>query len=430
MPHKKYLILLLLFAVYLLQQSFYPGGIMAYIYPSILWSSLAIVTLWICGVQKIQSWFSKRIFYVALVIALFQIFVLIDAGIFLSFGTTPISFTPLTIAFTSLLVISTLLGTELSRAYLIKNYGKKKPILTLALVALLYSLVSTSVFGLLTFDNPLSLSDYLGTGFLPILTENLLTTYLALLGGPIVALAYQGPLQAFRWFSPIQPNLSWGFEALIGVMVPIVGFLSVIPLLNQTTQRQLGMIRTRRRLGKKKSSIKGWLALSILGVITMWFATGLLGPRPAVIASGSMKPTMDVGDIAVIIPTPTDTIQIGDIIQYRSEGAMILHRVTDISQEGGPKLFVTRGDANPISDTGFITSQQIQGKLILIIPKLGWASIYVKTAITSIWSLFSTNTILAYVAMGTITFVASIYTIRLYKNRPHRYWRKKRAWQK
>jgi hypothetical protein len=71
---------------------------------------------------------------------------------------------------------------------------------------------------------------------------SLLSSYLALLGGPIASLAYRAPCQAFEWFSPILPDLSWGFKVLLGVAIPVFGFLY---LNHATTFRDL------RRIGVK-----------------------------------------------------------------------------------------------------------------------------------------------------------------------------------
>jgi len=431
MPHKKYIILTMVLAIYALLNVFHPGTLMAYIFPSTCWTILALATLWICGFQRIQSWFNKRIFFTAALISVFQIFALIDAGLITGFGKTAVSFTPTGLTINLILVLSTLLGTEFSRAYLMKNFGKKKPFLTLGLVTLLYTFINVSIFGFLTFTDPLAFSKFLGTGFLPAVTENLLASYIALLGGPIAAIAYRGPLQAFQWFSPILPDLPWGYETLLSVMVPTIGFVVLNQYATQRLLRRIG-IKTKttkpRRLSKpEKSSIKGWTIVSVLCVLMVWTSTGLLGFYPTVVASGSMRPTMEVGDIAISIKTPLETIKVGDIIQYWQEGEMILHRTVEIRGEGDARLFITKGDANPEPDIDPVQVAQIKGKLVFTIPKLGWISIYIKTAIINIWLLLSTNTTLAYATLTAITLTISIYIIRAYKSRPS-YWQRKRGW--
>lgn len=421
------MILALFLTVYIVLTLFHPGGLMAYALPSICWTILAVTTLYITGgPQKIRSWTNKRITLMALLAAAFQVFILIDAGLMTKFGKSPLSLTPTGITINFILVSSTLLGMELSRAYLTKNLKTKNPTLTLAAVTLLYTFANVSIFALINFQDPLTYSKFIGSSFLPILTENLLATYLALISGPLASLAYRAPLQAFTWFSPILPDLPWGYQSLIGVMTPTIGFIAITMATTQRDLKKAGMPTQRRptpRLRKSQTSMKGWLAISVFMVMTVWASTGLLGFYPTIIASGSMRPTMDVGDISIVISTDPSKIQVGDIIQYWKEGEMTLHRVADINQAEGSRLFITKGDANTAPDTDPVFPAQIKGKLILTIPKLGWISIHLKTAIASIWTFFSTNITLAY---GILTTLTLGITTHAYKKRTTRKW--KRSW--
>jgi len=227
MQRKPLLILVLVLAVYALLNLYRPEELMAYFFPSICWSLTALITLWICRPQKIREWFNKRVAIVATLVALFQIFFLIDAGIFTGFGKSPYSFTPLGITINIIFVFTALIGIELTRAYLIKNYSHKKPILTIVIITLLYTLIIIPVSVFLALNDPTAITRFLSSRFLPLLAENLLASYLALLGGPMAALAYRAPLKAFYWFSPILPNFPWYVEALVGIVAPTIGFLII-----------------------------------------------------------------------------------------------------------------------------------------------------------------------------------------------------------
>ena len=403
---------------------------MAYALPSICWATLALTTLYVTGgPEKIKSWTNRRITLMALLVAFFQIFILIDAGLINKFGKSPLSFTPTATAINFILISSTLLGVELSRAYLTKNLSRKNPTLTLAIVTLLYTFANVSILALINFQDPLTYTKFMGASFLPILTENLLATYLALLSGPAASLAYRAPLQAFKWFSPILPDLPWGYESLIGVMVPTIGFVAINMATTQKDLRKAGIptqIRPTPKLRKNQKSMKGWLLISIFLVLTVWASTGLLGFSPTIVGSGSMRPTLDVGDIAIIVSADPSKIQVGDVIQYWQEEEMTLHRVVEISQTEGGKTFITKGDANNAPDPDPIFSNQIRGKLILAIPKLGWIPIYFKMAIASVWAFLSTNITLAYALLTSIVFTTLIYAIHTYKNRSHRHWLRRR----
>jgi len=155
--------------------------------------------------------------------------------------------------------------------------------------------------------------------------------------------------------------------------------------------------------------MKGWLAISAFLVLTVWTSTGLLGFYPTIIASGSMTPTMEVGDIAIATSIDPSKIQTGDIIQYLKGEEMTLHRVVEIYRERGTLFFITKGDANSAPDPDPVHPSQIRGKLILTIPKLGWASIAVKEF------FFKTYTFLTATLPQTLTNIGTqITTIGVY----------------
>jgi signal peptidase len=394
MNRNAYIILALFLAVYILLTLYNPAGMMAYALPSICWATLALTTIYMAGgPAKIRSWTNNRITFMALLVGVLQIFILIDAGLINKFGNSPLSFAPAGIAVNFMLVSSTLLGMELSRGFLTKNLSRKNPTLVVAAITILYTFANVSIFALINFQDPLSYTKFIGEYFLPILTENLLATYLALISGPLASLAYRAPLQAFQWFSPILPDLPWGYAALIGVMAPTIGFIAINMATTQKDLTKAGIPTPRIRtpkLRKSQKSTKGWLIISVFLVLTVWTSTGLFGFYPTIVASGSMRPAMEVGDISIVISTNPSNIQVGDIIQYWQGEEMNLHRVVEIRQTESGLQFITKGDANNAADTTPVTADQIKGKLILTIPKVGWVSIAIKEFIANTYTFVTT----------------------------------------
>ena len=290
MNRNAYIILALFLAVYIILTLYRPGGLLAYLIPSLCWTTVALTTLLLAGMKKIGAWTNKRIVLMALLVAAFQIFLLVDAGLINKFGKSPMSFTPTGIAINLMLVSSTLLGMELSRGYLTKNLARRRSTLTLTVITLLYTFTNVSIFALFNFQNPLIYSKFMGETFLPTLTINLLATYLAMLSGPMASLAYRAPIQAFWWFSPILPDMPWGYKSLIGVMSPTVGFVAINMATTPRDMIKAGIPTKGEPITKTRKiqkSLKGWLAISVFLVLAVWISTGLLGFYPTVVGSGS-----------------------------------------------------------------------------------------------------------------------------------------------
>lgn len=396
-----------------------PGGLMAYFVPSACWGLLAAAALKACGVKRIKSWFNGHVSTVAALVAACYIILLVYVGIFAGFGRSPYSFAPLALIVNATLVATTLLGMEFSRACVVRSFGKRRPFLTIALVTLLYSLMSISVFRFMGLNDPLALTKFLGVGLLPVVAENLLASYLALVGGPIASLAYRGPLMAFWWFSPILPRQPWGIEALLGVMMPTAGFFAITQFTPRMALQRLGIPTEIKGFGRAKdSSARGWVAASILCVLIVWTSTGLLGVQPTTVISGSMRPSLDVGDMVVVREVAADSIGVGDVIQYWRDGEMVIHRVVEVQQGGGGKLFVTKGDANSEPDLAPVQPGQIRGKVILTIPKIGWAAIAAKTFVGNAWSFVSANAVPA-----ALVAALGICIVYAYRGRSSNGWR-------
>ena len=103
-----------------------------------------------------------------------------------------------------------------------------------------------------------------------------------------------------------------------------------------------------------------------------------------VIVSPSMEPTIHVQD-AILIKR-TDDLKIGDICTYYSTnpkytGKMITHRIVGTNlNEKGEKVYVFKGDNNYSSDELAVSLDQIYGKVIMKIPKIGYIQYFLSQA--------------------------------------------------
>ncbi len=67
--------------------------------------------------------------------------------------------------------------------------------------------------------------------------------------------------------------------------------------------------------------------------------------------TGSMKPVLDKGSNGIrIVPKSEKEIHIGDIITFRKDNYLIVHRVIDKGTDSEGVYFITKGDNNDISD--------------------------------------------------------------------------------
>lgn len=386
-----YIILTLLTTIYILINLIIPGNIDSFIGTYILRPALFILLailvyltakregLNIWQFKKIRRWeLGRTPFEGALLIAGFQISLLVIAGLYIGFGESPYSHTPTFILINLIFIGSMLIGLELSRSYLIKKGASNRKNITLliGIVTLIFMIVSipTKNFSVLTSGDPAAIVKFIGETMIPLLAAGLLASYLAYIGGALPAIAYMGAIQTFQWFSPVLPNLDWTLAALIGTLAPAIGFL----LIQNNIQNVYG--RTKRKIKKVRDPAISWAPIAIIALLLVFFSFGYLGVQPTIIYSGSMRNELDVGDIVIVSKIPTDEIQKGDIIQYKTQEMRlpVVHRVEDIYREQGNLYFITKGDANSGTDIDPVLSNTVNGKVIFNLPKIGWIPIVFK----------------------------------------------------
>jgi len=92
-----------------------------------------------------------------------------------------------------------------------------------------------------------------------------------------------------------------------------------------------------------------------------------------IVQSGSMEPAIMTGDIVII--QKQDKYYVSDVVTfYNNEHRIVTHRIVEINEK-----FSTKGDANRSFDQDTISDNQIIGKVILIVPRLGYLMSFVKT---------------------------------------------------
>lgn len=101
-----------------------------------------------------------------------------------------------------------------------------------------------------------------------------------------------------------------------------------------------------------------------------------LGYESFVVLSGSMEPTIHVGDLAVVAPVKPTDLMVGDIITYRTTQApdvLVTHRLTAIGEDDQGRLsFNTKGDANQVEDQVAVTQNAVLGRVAYAIPLVGY----------------------------------------------------------
>ena len=122
--------------------------------------------------------------------------------------------------------------------------------------------------------------------------------------------------------------------------------------------------------------------LSAIGTLTMilMIAMGLvvavphlLGYSQYVVVSGSMEPAIPVGSIVMSKPVEPAELEVGGVIVFYTEKHIdtpVTHRV--VENRIDEREVITKGDANSSNDLSPVFYENIEGKVLHHIPRIGF----------------------------------------------------------
>lgn len=351
------------------------GGFVGnYILPSLLWGLLAVI------ISKLPTRraaakprFKKMFCWLAFMGAAACIMVGYAVGLLQGLGRSPYDLSVRGILVNIFYLGFMVGGMELSRAWFLNVLFRKRPALGVILTSLTYSFFWFSPNAFMNLDGGLAIAKFIGSVYLPALSENVLASYLAFWGGMRPAIIYRGTVLACRWFIPILPNLSWIIQAMVGTFAPTFAAVLIHQVLTVESSR------CKRNSGDTGSPL-GWIVTSGICVLTIWFSVGVFSYFPSAIVSGSMSPEIAIGDVVIVKKEPAASVDVGDVIMFREDNIRIAHRVVEIGMdEAGREFFWTKGDANKSRDTDPVFPEQVIGQVVYTIPKAGWLTIWMRS---------------------------------------------------
>lgn len=133
-------------------------------------------------------------------------------------------------------------------------------------------------------------------------------------------------------------------------------------------------------MNRKVVLTTGSLMLGFLFCLVAWLLIlsyrPVFGFRSQMILSGSMAPTIQAGSLVIIQQLLPHQYLVGDVVTFRVPGkekTFVTHRIITMNRNpSGVLLISTRGDANTNGDSWSINAGLVQGKVMVVLPKIGY----------------------------------------------------------
>lgn len=205
---------------------------------------------------------------------------------------------------------------------------------------------------------------------LPALVQSALLTALLAVGGVLPAAEYR-LLALLPGLLPRVPAANRFAQVFLSLLLPLLFLIALSEDWSTSTEQQT--------VPAKGRSALAWAATAVPCLVLIAFFAGWLPAYPTAIATGSMEPEIQIGDMVVMARWGLGDIQPGDVIAVERQGRTIVHRVVEVRQEAGETRYITQGDANNAPDDEPAAQSQVEGRMIGLVPAAGRISLWFHT---------------------------------------------------
>jgi signal peptidase I len=124
------------------------------------------------------------------------------------------------------------------------------------------------------------------------------------------------------------------------------------------------------------------VAGAVVTFVAAYAALLVVGYKPVAVYSGSMRPTLGVGSLAVDKVVDAHSVRVGDVITFNDpyvKGRLVTHRVAEIVPTKHGLAYRTKGDANAARDPWAIRLNDQVGRVAFDVPVAGYVLYYAHT---------------------------------------------------
>lgn len=143
-----------------------------------------------------------------------------------------------------------------------------------------------------------------------------------------------------------------------------------------------------RKILDKAFNILFWALIVFIIGFSIFFAVAqrkgdqkyIFGHQCYIVLTGSMEPSIETKSLIAIKKEDIRKIEVGDIISFKVKDTnkVVTHRVSNIIEENNELKLETKGDANNSVDIGYVSEDNLLGKVIKVFPKVGHFSQSIK----------------------------------------------------
>ena len=220
------------------------------------------------------------------------------------------------------------------------------------------------------FDNIEFLFVSATTIILPIISKNLVLSYLTYNVGYRPALLYRLIMDISVFVLPVVPAFGDYLNSVVGILSPALLYIYV----SRIIEEYYNGFEYNFSINKFHWTDIPYMAflLMLIALISGKFQYTIMG-----VGSDSMHPYIDRGD-AVLLNSSVNKnkLKTGDVIAFENDNKVVIHRLFEIKEEKEKTYYITKGDANNTTDDIEVTYSDIVGVVKFRIKYLAYPTVY------------------------------------------------------
>lgn len=348
----------------------YSGLISTYFFALIL-----IISIRFLGIRKCKStYLSQNIFRITIFLILMNFIITYGLGFVTGFLKNSYSLKPITILENIFSPILIIIFEELFRYVFIWANKDKRIFIILVTLTLILFEIALNVRTLNV--NSIELLFNITAGkIIPIAIKNIVLSYICFHTGFKIPLFYRLIMDIYIYIFPIFPDLGDYINSLVLIVLPFaIYYFSSNIVYEKIEKISYEFVKSNFYWSEIPFAI---VLIIVICLVSGFFPVYMIG-----IKSNSMQPNIDRGDAVIISKiNEKSTLKRGDIIAYKRDKIIIVHRIQNITKADGKKVYITKGDANKTNDDGIVTIDQIEGIIKFKIKYIAYPSVWLSELI-------------------------------------------------
>ena len=322
-----------------------------------------------CGYERNNYRYKKDLLIVLISNIIIFFMVTYFIGIFVGFLKNQYSTYIVNIIHNTLPYILIIVLREFFRYLFYTKSGKNKLLISLGFLffVLLDINMNISMYDIFTNIGIVKMVCFV---IIPSLAKNILLTYIITRFGYENTIIYSLIMELYKFILPIFPD----FGDYINIVIIVVYQIFLIFSINEKFFKSRKIVTSRYY----KRNLSFYSVITALLVIMVMLTSGYFKYYAVAIGSGSMTPNINKGDVVIVNTlkqNELDTIKMGDVLVYKHEQIIVVHRLVDIVNLKNKVYYITKGDNNLTKDNYYIDQKDVIGIVLFRARYVGYPTV-------------------------------------------------------